>query len=177
MNKRPRLELKRGDDQERSKLATRRRRPTGPRTQLGKQRSKLNATKYGIFSRVLLLRFESKQEFDELVSGLLDHYQLVGTLEETLVDQLAVSLCRLRRLLIAEKAEIANGQPVDETSDVRMMKRMLLGGLFPGVGSFHSAFLYHNLVDLIATQGALTHRLAWQGYDTKHGTNFDSQAR
>jgi hypothetical protein len=70
MTKRPRLELKRRDEHDGSKLATRRRGPTGPRTELGKQRSKLNAIKYGIFSSVMLLGSESKEEFDALVSGL-----------------------------------------------------------------------------------------------------------
>src|SRR6266581_4074387 len=101
MTKRPQLELKRRDDQDGGKLATRRRGPTGPRTELGKQRSKLNAVKYGIFSSVLLLGTESHQEFDRLVSGLQDHYQPVGTLEEALVDHLAASLWRLRRLSTA----------------------------------------------------------------------------
>jgi hypothetical protein len=72
MTKRPRLELKRRDDHDGSKLATRRRRSTGPRTEVGKQRSKLNAVKYGIFSSVLLLGSESRQEFNGLVSGLQD---------------------------------------------------------------------------------------------------------
>jgi len=85
------------DDQDGGKLATRRRRSTGPRTEVGKQRSKLNAVKYGIFSSVLLLGSESQQEFDSLVSGLQDYYQPVGTLEEALVDHLTASLWRLRR--------------------------------------------------------------------------------
>ncbi len=71
MTKRPQLELKRRDDQDGGKLATRRRGPTGPRTELGKQRSKLNAVKYGIFSSVLLLGTESHQEFDRLTGSFL----------------------------------------------------------------------------------------------------------
>jgi hypothetical protein len=84
-------------DQGESNIVVRRRRSTGPRTALGKQRSKHNAAKYGIFSNVLLLPWESKEEFDALLSGLRDHYQPVGTLEEVLVDQLVSSLWRLRR--------------------------------------------------------------------------------
>jgi hypothetical protein len=155
MTKKPRLELKRRDDQDGSELASQRRGPTGPRTQLGKQRSKFNAVKYGIFSSVMLVGSESKDEFDGLVSGLRDHYRPVGTLEEALVDQVATSLWRFRRLLMAEKAEIAKNQPSERISKKEMMRDSVLRKLMPSSGTFEMAFLTNSRLDLIQTLAAL----------------------
>jgi hypothetical protein len=82
------------------------RRATGPRTPQGKERSKNNAVRHGIFSRVVVLKSESQAEFDVLLSGLRKDLQPVGTLEEFLVEKLAALLWRIRRLYVAEAAEI-----------------------------------------------------------------------
>jgi hypothetical protein len=82
---------------------------TGPRTQRGKQKSKSNALKHGIFSKAVLLKEEPRAEFDSLLRGLRNDCKPEGTLEELLVDNLAVISWRKRRLLIAERAEIRKG--------------------------------------------------------------------
>lgn len=82
---------------------------SGPHTALGKERSKHNALKHGIFSKVVVLKDESKADFDSLLDGLREHYQPEGTLEETLVEKVAALLWRQRRLLVAEGAEIQMG--------------------------------------------------------------------
>ncbi len=84
-------------------------RSTGPRTQRGKDKSKNNALKFGIFSRVAVLPGESEAEFGALLNGLRGHFLPIGTLEVTLVEKLAVDLWRYRRFLIAEGAEIQAG--------------------------------------------------------------------
>ena len=84
-------------------------RATGPRTPLGKERSKHNATTHGIFSRVALLASESQSEFDSLLEGLRRYFRPKGTLEEILVEKLATLIWRYRRLLSAEVAEIRIG--------------------------------------------------------------------
>jgi len=78
----------------------------GPRTMQGKERSKHNAIKHGIFSKVALLKNESKPEFDSLLDGLRENYKPEGTLEEVLVEKLATLLWRHRRLIVAEGAEV-----------------------------------------------------------------------
>lgn len=75
----------------------------GPRTAQGKQKSKRNALKHGIFSKVVLLNGEPRAEFDSLLSGLRTDLKPEGTLEELLVDKVAVLFWRLRRLIIAER--------------------------------------------------------------------------
>ena len=78
------------------------RRSTGPRTQRGKEKSKHNALKYGIFSKVVVLPNESRAEVDVLLLELRNYLQPEGALEEILVDKLTALFWRQRRLLIAE---------------------------------------------------------------------------
>jgi hypothetical protein len=82
---------------------------TGPRTDLGKERSKRNAIKHGVFSKVAVLKDEPKEEFDFLRKGLYEDYQPEGAIEEVLVEKLATILWRQRRVLMAEGAEIRKG--------------------------------------------------------------------
>lgn len=79
---------------------------TGPRTTQGKERSKRNALKHGILSRAALLKSESRAEYNTLLNGLRENLQPEGTLEEMLVEKLALCAWRQRRLIIAETAEI-----------------------------------------------------------------------
>lgn len=81
-------------------------RSRGPRTPAGKRRSSQNAIRHGVFSRVILLYSESRQEYYAMLEGLREVFQPKGKLEEILVEKLAVITWRYRRLLIAESAEI-----------------------------------------------------------------------
>jgi hypothetical protein len=79
----------------------------GPRSRQGKENSKYNALKHGIFSKVVLLENEPRAEFNSLLRGLRIQFEPNGTLEELLVDKLVILFWRLRRLIIADR-----GQPV-----------------------------------------------------------------
>jgi hypothetical protein len=81
-------------------------RATGPRTSEGKNRSRRNAFKTGIFSKDLLVSDESRAEYQSLLNGFRDALQPQGTLETMLVENLAVITWRKRRLMQAEHAEI-----------------------------------------------------------------------
>jgi hypothetical protein len=110
------------------------RRATGPRTQQGKEKSKHNALKHGIFSRVVLLKGEPRAELESLLNGLRSDLEPEGTLEELLVDKLAVLVWRHRRLIIAEGEQtqkekeslgwgndiLGNAPPVESFSQVRV---------------------------------------------------------
>jgi hypothetical protein len=85
------------------------RKASGPRTPAGKERSKHNARKHGIFSKVAVLDNESQPEFDSLLSGLQDDLNPEATLEQILVEKLATLVWRYRRLMVAEAAEIQKG--------------------------------------------------------------------
>ena len=149
MNEKPELESKHLDQHGGSKRGTPRKGPSGPRTKFGKQRSKVNAVKYGIFSRVVLLGSESSEEFASLLSGLRASLQPVATLEETVVDQLAISYWRYLRMVIAESAEIAkamdSGKPTEGDSFRRVLRQKLF---YPAQGSLRSAFVDRSSEDL-----------------------------
>jgi len=80
---------------------------TGPRTAQGKERSKLNALKNGLFSKAVLLKGESRAEYLSLLNGLRDDLRPEGTLEAGLVENLAALFWRKRRLFQAENAEVS----------------------------------------------------------------------
>lgn len=95
------------------------RKGTGPRTMAGKTRSTQNSTKHGIFSKVVLLKDEPRDEYESLLNSLRNDLQPVGTLEIVLVDKLSSLLWRQRRLLIAEGAEIRKGKEFIEWDEER----------------------------------------------------------
>jgi len=55
-----------------------------------------------------LLKGEPKGDFDSLLNGFHDVLEPKGTLEKLLVDKLAATIWRHRRLIIAENERIAN---------------------------------------------------------------------
>jgi hypothetical protein len=81
--------------------------PTGPRTRRGKQRPRYNAVKHGIFSEVVLRGREPIEQYESLLCDLTRQFRPEGTLEEVLVEKLAMLLWRHRRLVQTESAEIA----------------------------------------------------------------------
>src|SRR5208282_4623039 len=84
---------------------------TGPKTDAGRNASKMNALKHGIFSSEILVRGrhieENPEEFAQLHQSMCDAYDPVGVAEEMLVDQLVTTFWRTRRLHKAEAGEIA----------------------------------------------------------------------
>jgi hypothetical protein len=79
---------------------------TGPITDAGKQIVANNAIKHGIFSKHLLLNDESPEDYQLLLNGLQTELMPVGTLEQSLVERIAVTLWRQRRLVRSETAHI-----------------------------------------------------------------------
>lgn len=78
----------------------------GPTSKKGKEKSRRNAVKHGIFAKVVLLENEPPAQFDALLQGFRTDLQPEGTLEGMLVEKLAALMWRYRRMLIAERAEI-----------------------------------------------------------------------
>lgn len=102
---------------------------TGPKTPEGKAASRLNAIKYGIYSRDIVIQGrclrENQSEFGALHDRLREDLQPVGLLEEMLVDQIITTHWRLRRALKAESAEIALS--VDVGCDARSRQKFQPG--------------------------------------------------
>ena len=79
---------------------------TGPQTETGKAVSSSNATRHGIFSAQLILQDEEPEDFRTLVTALQVDLRPVGALELTLVERIAVTIWRQRRLVRAETARL-----------------------------------------------------------------------
>ena len=83
----------------------------GPRTEAGRRRSKWNALSHGILSKEIVissgLLSEDKEEFTSLLKALIRDLQPEGTLEQILVEKIAVAYWRLRRVLKCEIGEIS----------------------------------------------------------------------
>src|SRR6476620_8801755 len=75
---------------------------TGPRTQVGKARSRLNSRKHGLTAKTLIIVGENDEDFEELRSALFEQYDPQSALEFELVERLAGILWRLRRVPLFE---------------------------------------------------------------------------
>ncbi len=73
-------------------------RSTGPRTKPGKARSSRNALKHGLSAEQVVMFDEDPAAFEALRSDLFEHYQPTDPVAEHLVEQVAASIWRLRRV-------------------------------------------------------------------------------
>ncbi|HEY3454500.1 MAG TPA: hypothetical protein VGK64_07835 [Bryobacteraceae bacterium] len=83
---------------------------TGPRTEEGRAKSALNAVKTGLTGRTVLLPSDDTAEYDRHVAAFHDEYQPVGLQECELVQSIADTFWRLRRIPILETAIFAKGR-------------------------------------------------------------------
>jgi hypothetical protein len=83
---------------------------TGPVTLQGKQTVANNALKHGVFSKSLILTNEDPTEYKNLLDQLLQELHPSGLLEQTLVERIAFTLWRQKRLVRAETANIESNR-------------------------------------------------------------------
>jgi hypothetical protein len=79
---------------------------TGPKSKNGQAVACQNATQHGLFSSRLLLEDEDPAEFQELLGELQLTLRPVGAVELGLVERIAVTVWRQRRLVRAETATL-----------------------------------------------------------------------
>src|SRR5215212_2739794 len=70
---------------------------TGPKTLEGKASARLNSTKHGLLSQVVLLPGEDEEALKELGERLMAELQPVGEMENLLVERIIDAVWRLRR--------------------------------------------------------------------------------
>ncbi len=79
---------------------------TGPSTFEGKQRSSMNATMHGIFSKTPLLPGENQEQFKLLEEEIIKAYQPIDAMEYHLVQRIYLTCIRQIRLREAEAAKL-----------------------------------------------------------------------
>jgi hypothetical protein len=89
-------------------------RPPVPERSRG-NRGRAEIQRSTVYSKVIIIKGESRAEYQELLTGLQETLQPEGTLEELLVENLAGSAWRRRRLLVAESAEIQKNKEFFES--------------------------------------------------------------
>lgn len=82
------------------------RKSTGPKSAQGKATVAMNAISHGVLSQKLFLAGEDPAEFAALLDDLSRALRPIGTLEQVLVEKIAVALWKQRRLVTAETASI-----------------------------------------------------------------------
>lgn len=70
---------------------------------------RFNAMKHGILSKLAVLAHEDGGEFADLLAALIDEHQPAGITERHLIEELATTIWRKRRVLLAEGAKINEG--------------------------------------------------------------------
>ena len=78
------------------------RRSTGPRTELGRNRSRHNAVKHGIYATAPLLRGEDAFAYRALEKSLQEHFAPDGPVEVMLVQQMITEAWKVNRIQRAE---------------------------------------------------------------------------
>lgn len=75
---------------------------TGPRTDAGKQRAAVNATRHGLYSNRVVMQYEHEEHFLELRENLLRDWKPANSQQALLVEQIAQAAWRLQRAIRVE---------------------------------------------------------------------------
>src|SRR5580698_4263414 len=89
--------------------------PTGPRTEAGKQRTRLNAYKHGLTGQIHLFTPEEHAAFEQHCQSYTEALFPVGILERQLAQAIAEDNWRLNRARALESGIFALGQLADES--------------------------------------------------------------
>ncbi len=81
---------------------------TGPRTEPGRTRSRMNAVTHGLTAEAVVAPWEVGEDFDAFRARLLDALAPVGGLDAMLAERVIVAAWRMRRAVEAEAATLAD---------------------------------------------------------------------
>jgi hypothetical protein len=82
---------------------------TGPNTEKGKHRTRLNAYRHGLTGQICLLTADEQQAFDHHCTGIRESLEPVGALELELAQSIAENHWRLKRARAIETGIFAAG--------------------------------------------------------------------
>jgi len=121
------------------------RKSTGPKTELGKQTSSINAMTHGIFANIPILPGENEADFNELKAQIIQALKPTDAIELGFVERIIQSRFRQIRLREAEAAKLK----------ISMMPEVLAESITHTLR--HSTIKKYNAEDL-STQAAYTYR-------------------
>jgi hypothetical protein len=87
----------------------------GPKTEAGKQRSRLNAYKHGLTGQIHLFTAEEQEAFEKHCQSIVEALAPVGNLEQDLAQSIAEDKWRLNRAHALESGIFALGQMADDS--------------------------------------------------------------
>ena len=85
---------------------------TGPKTNAGKSRSRMNAWKHGLTAEKVVIDGEDAQELEAIRQELWEEYQPEPGMERLVVERLALTAWRLRRAPTLESSLLRSGNSV-----------------------------------------------------------------
>ena len=141
---------------------------TGPRSQSGKARSRLNSRKHGLTAKTLVIGDEDPAQFEKLRAELMEEYDPQSALECELVERLSSLLWRLRRIPAFEAA-IIDARRAEVESDVLKWLELKRRGLT------EEALKVRALSDALIQDGART-RQARTPRDNSHACVHEDPA-
>lgn len=77
-------------------------RSTGPKTDEGRERAKMNALKHGLAAETVIMAAERAEDYEAFRDAMFEDLAPVGTLEGVLVERIVVGAWRLRRAVRKE---------------------------------------------------------------------------
>lgn len=104
----------------------------GPKTQEGKEISKMNALKHGFLSKEVLMENEDENELLTITKNFHIEFQPQTELEKVLVDRIVANIWRLKRAMKMEDGEVISsmGGLMYDSDKFFRYETMLERGLF-----------------------------------------------
>jgi hypothetical protein len=99
---------------------------TGPRTEEGRRRSSMNATKHGLAGRTVLLPREDPEKYAAFVKEMVDAFAPANPRERELAQLVADQQWRLRRIRDIEMDLLENGATVQELATLATYQQRIL---------------------------------------------------
>lgn len=103
----------------------------GVKTEEGKQKSKFNALKHGIL-RDSITEYEDL-DYSLLYESLVDDFRPKSTIEEILIERIAMSYMKLKRIAKAEKERLQQSIDPTKTDEFEFTNIIIKSGYTPKV--------------------------------------------
>jgi len=144
-------------------------RSTGPTTDKGKTASSRNAIKHGLLAREVVITAgdgeENAKDFHVLLRQLWTNLQPIGTIEELLVERVAICWWRLARVVRAENGEIRRRLDTFDV-DVHLSRSDRLSLIMYSLDLLRSGDLYNSINEADKKLSSRERRLAIQKLQT-----------